>query len=116
MNAGSYVIKPKSSAVVLICRRSMARMVPSWIGSSYLLPVRLSTIVRESAMRFVVCGVGFGNRLAGNPVRPVGPSRQVLHLAALAAEGPPRRVDRAAPAQHAKRAVRGCGHPAYSSP
>jgi hypothetical protein len=29
MKAGSYVISPKSSAPVLIWRRSMARIVPS---------------------------------------------------------------------------------------
>ena len=50
MNAGSYVISPKSSAPVLIWRRSIARMVPSWIGSSYFFPVRLSVIVSVSAM------------------------------------------------------------------
>ena len=50
MNAGSYVIRPKSSGPVLICRRSMARMVPSWMGSSYFFPVRLSTIERVSGI------------------------------------------------------------------
>ena len=49
MNAGSYVIRPKSSGPLLIWRRSMARIVPSWIGSSYFFPVRLSTIVKVSA-------------------------------------------------------------------
>src|SRR3989304_3090741 len=39
---------PNSSGLVLIWRRSIARMVPSQIGSSYCLPVRLSTTVRES--------------------------------------------------------------------
>src|SRR5581483_4510782 len=112
MKAGSYVISPKSSGPALICRRSMPRMVPSWIGSSYFLPVRLSTIVRVSAMRFVVRGVGLLNRLAGDPVRSVGPTRQILHLAALAAERPPLGVGRLPPAEHAKRGVRGCGHPA----
>src|SRR5690242_7731208 len=46
MNAGSYVMRPKSSASVLICRRSVARIVPSVIGSSYFFPVRLSVTVR----------------------------------------------------------------------
>src|SRR5215813_8502046 len=50
MNAGSYVINPKSSVPVLICRRSMARTVPFWIGSSYFLPVRLSVIERVSGI------------------------------------------------------------------
>ena len=51
MNAGSYVISPKSSGSTLICWRSMARIVPSLIGISYCLPVRLSVIVSVSAMR-----------------------------------------------------------------
>src|SRR5713101_7890443 len=46
MNAGSYVMRPKSSPSVLICRRSVARIVPSVIGSSYFFPVRLSVTVR----------------------------------------------------------------------
>jgi hypothetical protein len=29
VNAGSYVMSPNSSAITLICRRSIARMVPS---------------------------------------------------------------------------------------
>src|SRR5678815_3957227 len=51
VNAGSYVINPKSSGAVLIWRRSMARIAPFSIGISYVLPVRLSTILR-------VCRVG----------------------------------------------------------
>ncbi len=50
MNAGSYVIIPNSSGTTLICRRSIARIVPSWMGISYCLPVRLSVIVSVSAM------------------------------------------------------------------
>ena len=50
VNAGSYVIIPKSSSLTLILRRSMARIVSSWMGTSYVLPVRLSVIVRVSAM------------------------------------------------------------------
>src|SRR2546423_11558314 len=93
MNAGSYVIIPKSSEPTLICRRSIARMVPSWIGSSYFLPVRLSTIVSVSAIRSLVVFralalAGIARRLAGHSVRAVGPPRQILKLAALAAEGP----------------------------
>src|SRR5215213_9971400 len=48
MNAGSYVIIPKSSSSVLICRRSSALIVPSLMGSSYVFPVRLSVIVTVS--------------------------------------------------------------------
>src|SRR5688572_2899279 len=48
VKAGSYVIRPKSSSPVLIWRRSMARMVPCLTGISYVLPVRLSVMVRES--------------------------------------------------------------------
>src|SRR3984957_13138272 len=48
MKAGSYVINPKSSSSVLILRNSVARMVPSSIGISYCLPVRLSVTVRVS--------------------------------------------------------------------
>ena len=45
MNAGSYVMSPKSSSPVLIFLRSSARIVPFSIGSSYVFPVRLSVIV-----------------------------------------------------------------------
>src|SRR5438552_11144464 len=48
MNAGSYVIRPKSSLPFLIWRRSVALIVPSLIGTSYDFPVRLSVIVRVS--------------------------------------------------------------------
>ena len=48
--AGSLDISPKSSGSTLICRRSMARIVPSVIGISYCFPVRLSVIVSVSAM------------------------------------------------------------------
>src|SRR5256885_1369936 len=47
-NPGSYVMSPTSPADVLICRRSTARIAPSWIGISYCLPVRLSTTARVS--------------------------------------------------------------------
>src|SRR5438067_1771191 len=46
MNAGSYVIRPKSSPETLILRRSVARMVPSAMGTSYVFSVRLSVMVR----------------------------------------------------------------------
>src|SRR5215212_1935663 len=42
MNAGSYVMRPKSSSSTLIWRRSMLRIVPSVTGISYCRPVRLS--------------------------------------------------------------------------
>ena len=45
MNAGSYVINPKSSGPALICRRLIARIVPSSTGTLYVLPVRLSVMV-----------------------------------------------------------------------
>src|ERR1017187_6500085 len=90
INAGSYVISPKSSGPVLICRRSIARIVPSWIGTSYFLPVRLSTIVSVSeGVIFGCVRFGFGHWLGSTSVRPVGPARQVLQLAPLAAERPP---------------------------
>src|SRR5215467_8300091 len=95
MNAGSYVMSPKSSAPVLICRRSIARMVPFWTGSSYCLPVRLSVIVNVSGIRLL-----FRHRFPGYAVRPVGPSGQILGLAPLAAERPPRRIDRMLAAEH----------------
>ena len=41
-------MSPKSSAAILIWRRSIARIVPSSIGTSYVFPVRLSVIVRLS--------------------------------------------------------------------
>ena len=54
MNAGSYVARPWSSSATLIFFRSLARMVPSVIGTSYCFPVRLSVIVSVSAIVFVV--------------------------------------------------------------
>src|SRR5690349_15810359 len=41
-------MRPKSSAATRIWRRSLARIVSSWTGTSYRLPVRLSTMVRVS--------------------------------------------------------------------
>src|SRR5438132_1384012 len=41
-------MRPPSPSAALICRRSVARIVPSAIGTSYSRPVRLSTIVRVS--------------------------------------------------------------------
>src|SRR5262249_19547167 len=119
MKAGSYVIIPNSSGVTLICRRSVALMVPSWIGISYCFPVRLSVIVSVSAMQ---CSIGALRRAARGSARPLGrfgirilrlrlggdavsarePPSQVGHLAALAAEGPPCRVRRILPAVDAQ--------------
>ncbi len=53
-------MSPASSADVLICRRSMARTVPSWTGSSYCFPVRLSTTVRVSLGTRGVLDFGWG--------------------------------------------------------
>src|SRR5689334_16002131 len=69
MNAGSYVINPKSSGPVLICRRSMARTVPLWIGSSYFFPVRLSVIERVS-------GIGHYSSRTGRWLQALGSRRQ----------------------------------------
>src|SRR4030095_14072562 len=69
-------------------------MVPSVIGSSYCLPVRLSVIVSVSAIariglfRFRV-GVGHRLRLGRRAVLAGGPSGQILVPATFAAEWPP---------------------------
>src|SRR3954453_19410327 len=42
VNAGSYVMRPKSSSSTFIWRKSIARTVPSVMSISYVLPVRLS--------------------------------------------------------------------------
>src|SRR5438046_1610927 len=55
MNAGSYVMRPKSSEPVRICRRSIARTAPSVIGSSYVFPVRLSVTVSVSGIVVRLC-------------------------------------------------------------
>src|SRR5258708_32297671 len=100
MNAGSYVISPKSSGDALIWRRSIARIVPSWTGSSYFFPVRLSTVQMVSAIGFRISAVRLQiavfvrlvlvvDRFGGDAVRAVGPAGEVLQLAPLAAERPP---------------------------
>jgi len=48
-------MSPNSSSVTLIWRSSVARIVPSVIGSSYDLPVRLSMMVRVSAPPSPAC-------------------------------------------------------------
>src|SRR6266513_1783733 len=59
-NPGSYVASPASSSVTLIWRRSTARIVPSWMGSSYCLPVRLSVTDRVLFDTRIVLGNGWG--------------------------------------------------------
>src|SRR5215218_474087 len=112
MNAGSYVTRPPSSWPILIWRRSVARMAPSAIGSSYVLPVRLSVIVSVSAIKrkvavvssfSVFAGVRGWYWIAGDPVAAVCPPRQVLVATALAAERPPPRLHGTPAAQDAQR-------------
>src|ERR1051326_1592364 len=104
MNAGSYVIIPNSSCVTLIWRRSVALMAPSWIGTSYFFPVRLSVMVSVSAIGRIRL---LRRRLARHGIATGQPPSQVRHLAALAAEWTPRRVRRLLPAVDAQRAFRG---------
>src|SRR6266850_703089 len=114
-NAGSYVMRPKSSGVVLICLRSIARIVPSLMGTSYVFPVRLSVIVSVSAMILVGVGDGVSRRAIGF----VDPAREILEFASFAAERPPPGVRRMPPAEHAQfylwRLGRSC-HPAILQP
>src|SRR5262249_40164718 len=84
---------------------------PEWeVRTSCRCGCRRSSACRSS--RVLLGLVGVGNALAGDLVAPVGPAREILQLAALAAERPPGRVDRPAPAEHAHR-VR---HGPYSLP
>src|SRR5687767_4473313 len=55
-NPGSYVARP-GSPFTPICFRSAARMVPSVIGMSYSRPVRLSRMLKESALVGSTVGV-----------------------------------------------------------
>ncbi len=48
--AGSYTTSPCSSPLSLICAKDVARTAPFSMGISYVLPVRLSVIVRLSGM------------------------------------------------------------------
>src|SRR5437867_7101552 len=96
---------PNSSGVTLIWRRSIARIAPSWIGTSYFRPVRLSVMVRLSGIGalslrrvFVPLRVRVGEGFGGRAVAAGQPSAEIRHLAALAAERPPRRVHRLLPA------------------
>src|SRR5215831_5057465 len=94
---------PNSSAVTLIWRRSVALIVPSWIGTSYCFPVRLSVIVSVSAIARHVRPDIIGRRLPGHVVAARQPPSQVGHPAAFAAEWLPRRVRRFVPAVDAPR-------------
>src|SRR4051812_28450552 len=90
-------------------------MVPSWTGSSYFLPVRLSTIEIVSAIDFRLLSSNFRlrtvvvpvlvlvDRFVGDAVGAVGPAGQILQLASLTAERPPFVFDRVTPAQDAER-------------
>ena len=119
MNAGSYVISPASSVAVLTWRRSVARMTPSLIGIWYCFPVRLSVRVSVSAISGaerlrvrigVVVRGGYG--FSSDTVPSVGPSRQVLVPATLAAERPPTVVHRVPAALHAEPRL---AHPTHSN-
>src|SRR5688572_19056886 len=114
VNAGSYVMSPKSSGPVRICRRSIARTVPSLIGSSYCFPVRLSVTVSVSGIaasaRAIFAVVRIGRGVCRNAISALGPSRQVQHLAALAAERSPLRVHRPPATVNAERGIHGGGH------
>src|SRR5687767_11260993 len=120
-------MRPASSLPFLICLRSVARITPSLIGISYCLPVRLSVTVSVSAivwrrlldsgfrvrLRFRVVGaVCLGQRLAGHAIASVGPSRQVLVPAPLAAERPPAGVHGVPAAQDAQARL---AHPTNSN-
>src|SRR5262245_2239007 len=68
----------------------MARIVPSLMGTSYCLPVRLSVMVRVSAMSLIVdVVVGRRDWVAGRAVPSIDPPRQIFIPAPLAAERPP---------------------------
>src|SRR2546428_2006552 len=66
---GSYVASPASSLATLIWRRSTARIVPSWMGSSYVLPVRLSVTDRVLFDTRIVLGNGWGKITRGRTVK-----------------------------------------------
>src|SRR5687767_2015481 len=100
---------PNSSEVTLICRRSAARMVPSWIGISYCLPVRLSVIVSVSAIEsrrcFLVVVLVRGRfvvGIVGHTIVLGEPPPEVRHPAAFAAEWPPWSLGRQPATVHTK--------------
>src|SRR5262245_33856426 len=63
---------------------------------------RQTSYVRFLAFTFI----GLAHRLARHPVGAVGPACEVLHFAPLAAERPPRGIDRLAPAEDAQGRLR----------
>src|SRR5882762_290295 len=81
-NPGSYVASPASPSTTLIWRRSTARIVPSLIGSSYVLPVRLSVTDRVCFDTRIVLGngsrkiTGRRHRAANVILPPHGPSHR----------------------------------------
>src|SRR4051794_6237426 len=56
MNAGSYVMRPRSSSSTFACRSAVARIAPSSIGASYVLPVRSSVNLSVSVMKKLLLG------------------------------------------------------------
>src|SRR2546421_11386920 len=77
-NPGSYVASPASSSATLIWRRSTARIVPSWVGSSYVLPVRLSVMDRVLFDTRIVLGNGSRNITPGRPQTGTDAPRYLL--------------------------------------
>src|SRR5678815_2966275 len=63
MKPGSYVRSPGSSAAVRILFSSVARIAPSWIGMTYVFPVRSSRTVSVSPR-----SVARGSPTGGAPV------------------------------------------------
>src|SRR3954454_17358624 len=69
--AGSYDMRPPSPSDVLIWRRSVARIVPSTIGSEYSRPVRLSATVSVSSATTGNLAASAPQRLRGAAPLPV---------------------------------------------
>src|SRR5262245_48317980 len=70
------------------------------MGSSYCFPVRLSVIVRVSAI--VVIVLRLGRLCAWDPVAAIGPAGEILQLTPFAAEGSPLGIDQMGAAEYAK--------------
>src|SRR3954447_325267 len=77
VNAGSYVMRPKSSSSTFIWRKSIARTVPSLISTCEVLPVRLS--VTDSVSLAV----------ATAPSCPSAPWVSLMFLSLRSGDGPP---------------------------
>src|SRR2546421_11639356 len=89
-NPGSYVASPASSSATLIWRRSTARIVPSWLGSSYVLPVRLSVTDRLLFDTRIVLGNGSRKITTdGPPTGPDGPRYLLLDTMPIERAGSP---------------------------